>query len=48
MEKVTELHIEGMTCKSCVKKIQNQMTQEPGILDVQVYFHREQNHTSHI
>lgn len=36
MEKITELHVDGMTCKSCVQKIQDHMTQEPGVISIQV------------
>lgn len=38
MEKITELHIDGMTCKSCVQKIQDHMTQEPGVISIQVRY----------
>lgn len=36
MEKITELHVDGMTCKSCVQKIQDHMTKEPGVISIQV------------
>lgn len=36
MEKITELHVDGMTCKSCVQKIQDHMAQEPGVISIQV------------
>lgn len=43
MEKVTDLHIEGMTCQSCIDKIQDHMAREPGVIHVQVWIKTRPN-----
>lgn len=36
MESKTELSVDGMHCMSCVRKIQDQINKEPGIISIQV------------
>uniref|UniRef100_T1JC88 P-type Cu(+) transporter n=1 Tax=Strigamia maritima TaxID=126957 RepID=T1JC88_STRMM len=36
MRKICKLHIEGMTCQSCVKNIESNLSNRPGILSIRV------------
>lgn len=36
MEATAQIHIEGMSSKSCISKIQDHLTKEPGVINVKV------------